>query len=169
MKIKVNGLLVKIVLAVFILVLLWQGARIYGINQARQARFNIEVLGRFINAYHRAEGKWVERLKDMPDFHIISTADSLSLRSADLKRGPILDGYVYDMQTIEPGKYVISASPIGFLAPGIEYAITENGQVKYHKADVDSSADSYEEISSWPVDEHMERIRTAQLPPYLQN
>jgi hypothetical protein len=161
------GAVVAAVLLLFLSVYGW--IRLYGLNQARQARFTVEVLSRFIQAYKRSEGKMITRLADLPDFDIISAADSLSFSSADLKKSPVLSGYVYDMQFFSPDKYVISASPMGLFAPAVEYGVTENGQVKTNARDVDVQADSYEEVLGWGADSRVERIRTKELPLYLRN
>lgn len=160
---------VIVVIVVLLSGAIYGGISLVGLNQARQARFTVEVLSRYIQAYQRVAGKLITTLADLPDFEIISAAESLSLRSVDLKRSPVLSGYVYDMQFFPPDKYVISASPIGLFAPDIEYGVIENGQIKINIRSVDAQGDSYEEVSAWDVDKGEERIRTKGLPAYLWN
>jgi hypothetical protein len=145
-------------------------AIIYGVNEARKARFTVEVLNRYLRAYERTEGINIKRLADLPDFEIVSVGESLSLSSADLKISPILGGYIYDMQYVSPDQYTISASPIGLFTLPVEFGVTQDGQVRKNSGSgVDAEADSYEEMKLWDKINQSENIRTKQLPAYLQN
>ena len=138
-------------------------------NQARQARFTVDILQSYISALERITDLQVLSLSDLPDFDIISPADSLRLRSADLKSNPLRGGYAYDMQFAGEDLYVISASPVGVLSPHIEFGITEQGILKQNTRDVDPLPDSRDEVSAWIGIDRIENARTRELPEYLRD
>ncbi len=139
-------------------------------NQSRGARFTVDVLQRYISAWERVTDRKIFSWDDIPDFDIISPADSLRVRSADLKRNAFRRcGYVYDMRFEEEARYVISASPMGLLSPRVEYGITEQGILKENTRDVDLLPDSRGEVSSWKAIERIENARTRDLPEYLRD
>ena len=157
----------------FILALIIAGSVFSGslirYNRARQARFTVDILQRYISALERIADQRVLSLGDLPDFDIISAQDSLRLRSADLKQNPLRGGYVYDMQSEGDGLYVISASPVGLLSPRVEYGITEQGVLKENFRGVDPFPDSRAEVSAWPPIDRIENARTRDLPEYLRH
>jgi len=128
----------------------WAGLVMFLIpyNQMRLAQFRIDVLGALIRSYYLVEERKIESFDDFPDFHVVSHFDSLSLQKRDLAGG-IVDGYIYDMQFLGGSKYVISASPVGKFAPQVEIAITNQGFLLMNNKDVDTSADSYDEVNGW--------------------
>lgn len=149
-------------------VLLWAAAEIRGYNLAEQARFNVDVLEQFIQYDRMIEGRQIENLTDLPDFHLISPTKSLSVRASDIRR-KIFGGYVYDMQSSGQGRYVISASPIGFLAPPVEFGVTEKGLLGMNTRDPDVYPDSREEVQHWPWVERETGVRSQALPAYLRD
>ena len=140
---------------------------IYAANQARQARFTVDVLEQYLKAYKLVEHRSIESLRGLPDFYLISPYDSLSLRSADLKQG-IKNGYIYDFQYLGDDKFVISASPVGALPFRQEFGITDDGVLRMNTQKVDVDADNYEEVEKWPVITRKERVRSKDLPDYLR-
>jgi hypothetical protein len=159
-----KGILVVLFIGAIILALL----AIRAANEARQTRFNLKVLQRYIKSYKNVEGKQIEDLSQIPDFHIISPDNSLSLSAKDIRKG-ISSGYVYDMQSLGNGRYVISASPLGFLNSNMEFGITEKGMLKMNNKGVDPISDTYQEVESWPQIPSNEHVRTATLPEYLSD
>ena len=138
-------------------------------NQARQARFTVDILERYISALERITDLRILSLGDLPDFDIISPEDSLRLRSADLKKNPLRGGYAYDMRVEGEDLYVISASPVGLMSPRIEYGITEQGILKENTRGVDPLPDSRGEVSAWKAIDRIENARTRVLPEYLRD
>jgi hypothetical protein len=139
-------------------------------NQARQARFTVDILQRYISALERITDLQVLSWDDLPDFDIISPDDSLRLRLADLKRNAFhAGGYVYDLQSEGDDLYVISASPVGLLSPRAEYGITDQGVLKENTRQVDPLPDSRGEVSAWKAIERIENARTRELPEYLRD
>ncbi len=138
------------------------------VHESRQARFNTDVLERFLRSFRMVEGKQVRFLAELPDFHIISSYDSLSVKGKDLRK-QILAGYVYDLTTFPDGRYVISASPVSWVSSGVEFGITDQGELKFNNKTIDPEADSYEEVSGWTKIPRIERPRTAELPEYLED
>lgn len=136
-------------------------------NQADQARFNVDILDQFIQSYRVIEGRQIESLSDVPDFHIISPYKSLSVRGSDI-RGKMFGGYIYDMAYSGNGQYVISASPIGFLAPQVEFGVTEKGLLAVNTRNVDVQPDSREEVEHWKWLNREVGVRTKDLPAYLR-
>ena len=140
------------------------GVRVGGYNQVRQARFTVDVLQRYLIAYERVEDRRITRMEDLPDFHIVSSADSLSLRGADLRASPFRGGYIYDLRDMGDGKYVISASPVGLFTPRVEFGITEQGYLGINQQGTDPDPDGYDEVHSWNFLPSIERVRTASAP-----
>ncbi|MDP2654378.1 MAG: hypothetical protein Q8Q08_10155 [Candidatus Omnitrophota bacterium] len=137
-------------------------------TQARQARFTVDVLDRLVRAYILVENRTIGNLSGLPDFHIISARDSLSVKGEDLRRG-ISRGYKYDMTSTGQGRYVISASPINDFQLSVEFGITEDGKLRANNKNVDFEADSYEEVKSWQQIVSLDSsVRTAQQPEYLK-
>jgi hypothetical protein len=130
--------------------LLWAGLVVVlvPLNQLRLAQFRLDVLALLIRAHYLVQERQIESFQDLPDFHIVSYFDSLSFRKSDLREG-IADGYIYDMNYLGQGKYVISASPVGVLAPKVELGITHQGYLMLNNKNIDSSADSFEEVTGW--------------------
>ena len=118
------------------------------LNQMRLAQFRLDVLASLIRSLYLTEERQIESFQDLPDFHIVSYFDGLSFRKSDLKGG-IVDGFIYDMQYLGQGKYVISASPVGVFAPKVELGITHQGYLMLNNKNIDSSADSFEEVAGW--------------------
>ncbi len=136
------------------------------VGQTRQARYNIEVLERYIQAVKILENRFVESLAELPDYEIISPYDSLSLNLSRLRSG-ILEGYHYDLQYLGNGQFVISASPFGFFSSGMEFGITDEGILKVNNENIDFQVDDYKEVSQWKAITKMERIRSKNTPEYL--
>lgn len=166
-KNKPTPLLLKVLLILVTAVLIFMFLVLRASNQARKARFNVDVLQRYIRALEIVEKKEIKNLSELPDFHIISTYDSLSITGEDLKKG-IVDGYVYDMSPWGSGGYVISASPIGLLRPNLEFGITEDGILRMNDRNVDLMPDDYDEVTKWEKIPRSEQVRTAELPDYLK-
>ncbi len=142
---------------------------VFQFNQARKARFSVDVLQRYLTALELIAGQKVLSWSDLPDFDIISPEYSLQLKSADLKKSPIQNGYAFDMQWNGQDKYVISASPVGVLSPRIEYGITEKGILRENRNDVDPLPDTYHEVVLWTPIDRIEQIRTKNVPAYLRD
>ena len=135
--------------------------------QATQARFNVDALGRMIQAYQVSEGKTIESLADLPDFEVISSSDGLAAKSADLKK-MICFGYSYDLQYLGKGQYVVSASPVGWFNSGYEFGITQKQEMKANRKNPDAQADSYDEVTRWRSIPRYEHVRTKILSEYLR-
>jgi len=133
----------------------------------KQAKFNVDVLQRFIIAYKTLENIQIQSLNELPDFHIISPEHSLSVKDDDFKQG-VKGGYIYDYEYFTGGHFVISASPIGLLNASIEIGITDRGKLKFNKNNVDVEADSYSEVESWTPVDRFNRYRTKDLPDYMR-
>ena len=142
------------------------GFMIHKSNQIRQARFTVDVLEQYLQASRLVGNKPIEGLSELPEFHLISPSDSLSLKSRDLKQG-IKNGYVYDLRYSGDGKFVISASPVG-LWPIYEFGITQEGILRMNSKGVDADADSYEEVEKWAIITRQEQVRSRDLPAYLR-
>ena len=136
------------------------------VTEARQARFTVDVLEQYLEAYQLVEHRSIESLSQLPDFDLVSPAESLSLKSQDLKQG-IHGGYIYDFQYLGNGKFVISASPVGLL-PIWEFGITNSGNLRMNTRNVDAQADSYEEVEGWRLIPRKDKARSKDLPGYLQ-
>ncbi|MCK5581468.1 MAG: hypothetical protein KAJ18_09380 [Candidatus Omnitrophica bacterium] len=143
------------------------GIYIRGVNQLRQARFNVNVLQRYIQAYLVVENKQVESLQDLPDFHLVSPPESLSLKAEDVRDG-FSGGYIYDFQYLGEGRYVLSASPVGVLTPQVEFGSTNHGVLRVNKDNVDVDPDSYEEVEGWVALVPEKGVRTKEFPEYLR-
>lgn len=118
-------------------------------NQARQARFTIDVLEDVIFGYQQVTGKRVDSLRSLPDFDVISRMDGLRVAADDLRDG-IHGAYVYDWQFLEDGRYLLTALPLGRLAPQVSYVIADDRRLRFgmgFKADDDVG---YSEIFRWP-------------------
>lgn len=157
-----------VLVAVLILVS-FLALKVYRYQQVRQARFTVDVLQRFIQSYRLIEGKTVGSLAEVPDFELVSPADSLRLRGKDLRKSPVRNGYIYDLQDLGEGVYVISASPIGLLTPKLEFGITEDGLLKMNQAGTDALPDKHDEVQRWQAIKSVERVRSAAVPDYLRN
>jgi hypothetical protein len=158
----------RFIVIILICAIAFLAAAFKAANEARQARFNVNVLQRYIEAYKTVEGKQIKSLAELPDFHIISTYDSLSVKAQDLRRG-MVSGYIYDMDYLGGGKYVISASPTNLINSRYEFGINERGVLKMNNKGADPTADSREEMESWQEIQPIEQVRTAQLPDYLKD
>ena len=162
-----NSIWLRVGMCVLAVCLLFGVVYLRQTNQMRQAQFNVDVLQRYIQAYKIVEGKQIESLQDLPDFHLISPPESLSLKAADVRQG-VFCGYIYDMQYLGQERYVISASPIGLLAPGIEFASTDQSVLRVNNKNADVDADSYDEVAKWQALPHEQGVRTKELPDYLK-
>jgi hypothetical protein len=130
------------------------------VTQVIQARFTVDALERYLKAYQRIENRTIRSLAELPDFTLISAGESLSLNSADLRKGGIYRGYVYDMQYLKGGKFVISASPVGKFPSRPEFAITEDGDLRTNMKDTDVIADAHDEVQTWTAIQRGQGIRT---------
>ena len=143
-------------IVITVVILTAMGGLIYGVlntraaGQWRQARFNVDVLGRIFAEYYRQFGRYPDSLKNLPKFYVVSIADRLSCDHHSFKR-EYINGYHYDVDVFEGNKFAISASRLPPRLCAVEYGITEKGQLKSNKYRVDKSFDSYEEIQSWPA------------------
>ena len=164
MKNQFSVLLKTVLGAVAVVVLLFGGIALSAANQARQARFSVDALEQYWQAYKLVEEKSIERLSELPDFHLVSPSTGLSLESKNLKRG-VTGGYVYDLQYLENDKFVISASPVGIFSM-YEFGITDKGILRVNYKNVDAQADSYDEVEKWPIISREEKIRTKDFPVY---
>lgn len=117
---------------------------------AHQARFNVDVLDRFIHLYYQQHQAYPVDLASLDPINVISYGEGLALKSTDLRTGK-WRGYAYQYQLIEKDKYVLSASPVGLFPSKVEFGITEEGSIKMNSQSVDSNKDSYEEVKSWPT------------------
>jgi hypothetical protein len=140
---------------------------VVGANESRQARFTVDVLEQYLQAYRLVKHQWIESLNQLPDFYLVSPGESLSLRSKDLKQG-IKDGYSYDLQYVGNGKFVISASPAGLAPFCPEFGITDKGDLRINRNNTDLEADSYQEVEGWPILPRKEKVRSKVLPEYLK-
>ncbi len=142
------------------------GASLRAYQQAIQARFAVDVLEAYLHYYAAMKGRPVISLDELPDFDVVAPSQSLRVRLRDIREG-LHGGYVYDV-TLEPdGTYVVNASPTGIL-PGVEFGITEDGVLHGNTEGVDASADSREEIASWPEVPRFSDYRSRRLPDYLR-
>lgn len=122
-------------------------------NHILKTRFVLHAAGRYVQAYEllNNDHNQIRSLADLPDFHLVSYDDSLSLESKDL-RSRVIDGYFYDFQRHRDGGFVISASPLG---PGlwgaVEFAVTDDGNLRVNRQGVDSRPDGYEEVKHWTI------------------
>jgi len=136
------------------------------VYQVKQARFNVDALDRFLRSYEQMSGKKIKSIADLPDFHLISESAGLQLKDDDLKKG-IYEGYVYDLRGVGTKDYVLSASPVGFMAPDMEFAVLSDGSLYFNKKNSDETADSVEEVRGWDEIMRAMRIRTKETPDYL--
>ncbi len=116
--------------------------------QFRQAAFFVEAAQRYVAAAEAMAGTRVFSLADMPEASLTSGDQGFSLDLARL-RARIVNGYFYDLQRYPDGRYVISASPIRWLTPRVEFGITDDGVIRGNTAGVDPAADSYDEVKGW--------------------
>ncbi len=162
-----NKLLSQLLLILGVVFFIALSLVVIGVNEARQARFTVDVLEEYVQSYKLVKNHWIENLHQLPDFTLVSPADSLSLTSKDLKQG-IKDGYIYDYQYLGGNRFVISASPAGLAPFCPEFGITEKGALKINRTNTDPTADSYQEVDSWPMLPRKERVRSKDLPQYLK-
>ena len=116
----------------------------------RKARFNVFALGSFLHAYNLVEGKPVETLSVLPDVRLACDGEGLEFSAADV-RGRVSEGYYYDFSRKDAGKFVISASPLGMTGLQAEYGMLEDLNLRMNVEGVDTSPDSYDEVSQWPI------------------
>ena len=136
------------------------------VYQVKQARFNVDALDRFLRSYEQVTGKIIESISELPDFHLVSKSEGLELKSDDLKKG-IYEGYVYDLHHAGTVDYVLSASPVGFMAPRMEFAVLRDGNLYANKKNIDETADSRDEVKGWEVLRRAMRVRTMKSPDYM--
>ena len=137
------------------------GISIYPYNEAQQARFNVDALGRYLLSAQAMGSSQIRSLQALPDFEIISTSKSLSLKSKDIRDGKI-GSYQYDLTFPESGGFVLSASPVGVFSSKEEFGMTEEGILKYNNKRVDPEPDSYAEVTGWQNIEN-ERVLTTKV------
>ena len=125
----------------------------------QEARLTVDALGQYIQAYKIIEGKSINSLRELPPFQIISPSYSFFLNSDNIKNG-MWKGYKFDLQVLKSNRFVVSASPFGQFPGKQEFAITERGILKYNTENVDTEADSYEEVAAWNELPRMEHLRT---------
>lgn len=149
MKISDSIMPVKFVVACFIFVVLGLAVIfIRSLSCAHQARFNVDVLERFIQLYNIEEGEYPEDLSKLRPIDVVSFGESLALNSKDLTDGE-WRGYQYSYQRLAKDKFVLSASPVGFLPAQMEFGATEGGFVRANIESVDPAIDPVEEIKQW--------------------
>jgi len=145
---KTNKTVFALIVAGASIFSVWFWLEVMPYNQARQARFNIDVLGRYLISSRIMTDRIVKSLAEVPEFEIVSTRESLALKSAairDGKEGP----YRYHLENLGEFEFVISASPSGLFAPREEFGMTEQGILKYNTVNVDPFPDSREEVNGW--------------------
>ena len=130
---------------------------------ASQARFNVDVLEKFIQMYREDQGEYPSSLENLVRINVVSYREGLSLDSQRLKKWQG-GGYRYDYGLLEPNRFVLSASPSGAWPIGIEFGITEEGFLKFNINQVDSAADSYEDVKGWMAIVRTEQIVTRRVP-----
>lgn len=161
----------KIIFYILLSILLLAGGFVavgmYAGALANQARFNVDALARYVVAYQAVEGKTIESLGDLPDFEIISSAEGFLLRSREIRK-VITGGYAYDLQSSGGGKFLISASPVGWFSSGYEFGIMEDGELRMNNKDADASVDLPDELQGWRKISRADSMRTRQLPAYLR-
>ena len=119
-------------------------------NRILKARFTLYAFGYYLESYERIEGKRIQSLSKLPDFHLVSYPHSLSLKASDL-RSRIIDGYLYDFQRTGQGGFAMSASPLKLHPLAVEFGITDDWNLRVNTEGVDTRSDSYDEIKSWPI------------------
>ena len=161
MRETIKSKIFTILLSMFIIIFCVAWLLVYPYNLAREARFNIDVLERYMHASQLIKHETIKNLKELPKFHIISPKDSLSLKSEDLRTGQY-HGYRYNLQFISEDQFVLSASPIktGLFSPNIEFGIIDDGILRFNDQKVDSEPDTYPEVKGWKGIERVERVRT---------
>jgi len=136
------------------------------IYQAKQARFNVDALDRYVRSYERMTGEKIVSIADLPDFHLISKFEGFQLKDEDLKKG-IHEGYVYDLREMGTEDYVVSASPVGFMSPNLEFAALSDGNIYLNKKNLDVTADTAQEVRKWQVLMRAMVVRSQEAPDYL--
>ncbi len=127
--------------------------------QARQARFNIDMMGRFVEMYYDEHKRYPSSLSQVPRINVVSYGEGLLLDSNSFKDGT-WRGYHYDYHPIAFNQFVLSASPVGFSSPKIEFGITEQRILKFNTFEVDKDADSYEEVNRWQNSDRLDSAVT---------
>ncbi|MFA5060654.1 MAG: hypothetical protein WC676_08540 [Candidatus Omnitrophota bacterium] len=140
-------------LAVFIFAFMTHAA-----GQARQARFNVDVLGRIFAAHHQKKGFYPASKEQLPKFFVISALDRLYLDHKCFKEAEF-KGYQYAMEALGPDQFIISASPVGPWPGKPEFGITEKGILKSNTSRADIDSDPLEEIESWKTIERTARVK----------
>lgn len=115
---------------------------------AHQAKFNVDILERFIRLYRLEHKEFPPSLSDLRPIDVVSFGESLALNSKDLASGE-WRGYRYAYQRLDKEKFVLSASPVGFLPAEIEFGITEQGFLRLNTLEVDPDHDSRVEMEEW--------------------
>ncbi len=137
------------------------------VYQARQARFNVDALDRYIHAYEQLSGKTIKSFADLPEFHLVSQSEGLQLSDQDIKKG-IYEGYVYDLRGGGTEDYVLSASPVGFMAPHMEFAALRDGSFYMNRENPDVDADTAEEVKGWSQIMRAVSVKTRDVPDYMK-
>ena len=127
-------------------------------GEARQARFNVDIIHKVIMEYYRRHKSYPEDLHKLPKFYVVSAMDKLYFESSGLNKDE-WQGYRYHFQLIGKDKFVLSASPVEFWKAPFEFGITEKGILKSNDRAIDVSADSYEEVDSWKATGGFDRIK----------
>ena len=114
----------------------------------KEAQYTIDGLQQYMHSLKIIEGRPIESLKDLPSISILSAGHNFLLKFDSL-REETHKGYRYYFKNLENGKFILCASPVGKFLIGKEFAITEQGILKYNSRNVDVQQDSYEEIEKW--------------------
>jgi len=141
----------KIFLLILAAVFLGGGWYLFAWNRTQQAAFAVHALGRYLHAYELSGGASINNLSELPDFFLAAPEHSLSIRASDL-RMRVYQGYWYDLNRLDANRFVISASPVGFSPVSVEFGMTDDLNLRVNTQGVDTDADSYEEVSNWPLE-----------------
>jgi len=113
-----------------------------------QARFNVDVLERFIQIYYEELGRYPNYLWELSPTQVASYKEGLELDLKNVLTGR-WRGYRYDYVVIDGKQFVLSASPIGFLSGRQEFAVAEDGILRRNDYDIDAAADTHDEVTQW--------------------
>ena len=154
-KIQIKRVVVSSLCVIGVLIVIF----IRSMSCAHQARFNVDVLERYIQLYHLEHSEYPAALPQIRPIDVVAFGESLALNSRDLEKRE-WRGYHYAYQRLDKDKFVLSASPVGFFPARIEFGTTEDGFLRFNTEDVDSAYDSAEEVQEWQAFRRSEGVVT---------